>query len=557
MNYSRPSRRTLVPALLALGLASSIHAQTVPPEAGTILRQSTRPPALPEAPTSVLNLPPPAQQASQSNTPIPVTSIRIEGNTLLPPSELDPLVRGLQGRTVTLGELQQAAQRIADRYHAQGYPLANAYIPAQTLRDGVVRLQVVEPRYDRIALDGHSRLAPAQAKRTLGVEAGQPVAQQALDRGLLLLNRTPGVRVAGTLVPGAQPATSSLQLSLSDGPLLHTQVHADNYGSDYTGRVRGGVDVTLDNPFGHGAQAALTTMTTSGGLLRTGGFSLTSPDLWHGLRAGAYGSRTLYRLGGAFAALEQRGRVNQGGVDLSYPLVLEPGRLLDIRVDALRNGFVQRSTKVGSDSRSHIRLARLSLDGAWADSLGGLTSGGISISRGVLDMDSTDARVADIAGLHAAGTFWVGQLRVQRDQPLPRQWLLRLTFNGQLASHTLDGSEKFYLGGPYGVMSGPVNDAGGEAGGLLDARLMHALPWIHTGRLQGALLLQHGKVWQRRTVSVGPSSQHLDGAGLGLDYQYKQSVNASLAYVHPIGSSHAAGNSNHNGEWWARLTIDL
>lgn len=557
MNYTRTSRVVLVPSLLTLGLASSIHAQTTPPTAGTILRQSAPPPALPEAPSSALNLPPPAQQASRSSTPIPITSIRIEGNTLLPSSELDPLVRGLQGHTVTLGELQQAAQRIADRYHAQGYPLANAFIPAQTLHDGVVRLQVVEPRYDRITLDGHSRLVPVQARRTLGVEAGEPVAQQALDRGLLLLNRTPGVRVAGTLVPGAQPASSSLQLALSDTPLLHTRLHADNYGSDYTGRVRGGVDVTLDNPFGHGAQAALTTLTTTGKLLRTGGFSFVSPDLWHGLRAGAYGSRTLYRLGGAFAALEQRGHVNQGGVDLNYPLVLEPGRLLDIRLDALRNGFVQRSTTVGSDSRSHVRLARLSLDGAWADALGGFTSGGISISRGVLGTDSTAARAADIAGPQAAGTFWVGQLRVQRDQPLPRQWLLRLTFNGQLASHTLDGSEKFYLGGPYGVMSGPVNEAGGEAGGLLDARLMHALPWIHTGQLQGALLLQQGKVWQRRTVASGPSSLHLGGAGLGLDYQYAQRVNAALAYVHPVGSSQTAGNSGHSGEWWARLAIDL
>ncbi len=161
--------------------------------------------------------------------------------------------------------------------------------------------------------------------------------------------------------------------------------------------------------------------------------------------------------------------------------MLEPGRLLNVRLDALRNGFLQRSLSVGTASRSHVRLARLSVDGAWADTHGGLTSGGVSLSRGVLGLDSPDARAADLAGLRARGDFWVGQLRVQRDQPLPRQWQLRLTFNGQMASHALDGSEKFYLGGPYGVMSAPVNDGGGEAGALLDARLMHALPWVHTG----------------------------------------------------------------------------
>ncbi len=61
------------------------------------------------------------------------------------------------------------------------------------------------------------------------------------------------MRVAGTLVPGAQPGTSSLQVKLSSTPVVHTQLHADNYGSNYTGRIRGGVDLSLDNPFRHGA----------------------------------------------------------------------------------------------------------------------------------------------------------------------------------------------------------------------------------------------------------------------------------------------------------------
>lgn len=543
-------RGAFASVVLMLGLAPVVHAQTAPPP-GTVLKQTAPPQALPEAPGAVLTLPAPKQQEGQSSTPIPVKHIRVEGSTVLPASQIDALTRGFEGRTVSLGTLQQLAQRITDAYQSRGYPLAHAFIPAQTIKNGIVRIQVVEPTYDRIDVKG-SRLAPAQARRTLGLSSGEPIAQAPLDRGLLLLNRTPGVRVAGTLVPGAQPATSTLQVKLSDGPLLHTHLHADNYGSEYTGRTRGGVDVSIDNPLGHGSQAALTTLTTAGGLLHAGGFSLTSPDLHNGLRGGVYGSRTLYRLGGSFAALEQSGRVNQIGVDLSYPLVLEPGRLLNVRLDALRNGFVQHSASVDTTSRSHVRLARLSLDGAWADAHGGLTSGGISVSRGVLGMDSPDARIADIAGPNAAGSFWVGHLRVQRDQPLPRQWMARLTLNGQIASHTLDGSEKFYLGGPYGVMSAPVNDAGGEAGALLDVRLMHALPWIRTGQLQSALLLQSGKVWQRRTAASAADSQHLSGAGLGLDYQYKQTVSARLDYVHPVGS----GSGNH-GEWWVRVDVNL
>ena len=419
MSSCRLTAQACLLAVFIVGVMPVLHAQTAPPP-GTVLKQTTPPPALPQAPGTVLTLPAPAQQTGQATTPIPVKRIELTGNTLVSTAELTPLVLPLQGHTVTLGDLRQAAQRISALYHARGYPLAHAYIPAQTIQDGLVRIRIVEPTYDRIDVTG-SRLASSQAAHTLGLASGQPIAQAPLDRGLLLLNQTPGVRVAGTLVPGAQPSTSSLEVKLSSTPVLHAQLHADNFGSTYTGRVRGGVDLSLDNPFHHGSQLALTSLTTSGGLLHAGGFSFTSPDLHDGLRAGVYGSRTLYRLGGAFAALKQSGRVNQVGVDLSYPVVLEPGRLLNVRLDALRNGFLQRSLSVGTASRSHIRLARLSVDGAWADTHGGLTSGGVSLSRGVLGLDNPDARVADLAGPRARGDFWVGQLRVQRDQPLPRR----------------------------------------------------------------------------------------------------------------------------------------
>ena len=43
--------------------------------------------------------------------------------------------------------------------------------------------------------------------------------RQHLERGLILLNQTPGVQVAGSLIPGAQPGTSGLEVTLTDTPV--------------------------------------------------------------------------------------------------------------------------------------------------------------------------------------------------------------------------------------------------------------------------------------------------------------------------------------------------
>ncbi|WP_338467643.1 POTRA domain-containing protein [Novosphingobium sp. ZN18A2] len=548
--------RALVVGGILLGASTGLRAQTAP-SPGTILKQSTPPPPLPTAPDSVLKLPGPSQQSADDSTPIPVTHIELTGNSLISSNQLKPLVQGLEGRTVTLGALQLAAQRITALYQERGYPLAHAFVPAQTITKGVVRIEVVEPHYDRIDIDDHSRLRMSQAKSTLGLSAGSAIAQGGLERGLLLLNRTPGIRVAGTLVPGAQPATSTLQVRIDNTPLLHAAFYSDNYGNDSTGRARIGGSLSLDNPLGHGAQLTLNALTSTNGLLHSYGFSVTSPDLSNGLRAGAYGSHTDYRLGGDFAALEMSGRVRQVGADLDYPLLMAPGRLIGLRLDALHNDFAQRSGVLATDSRWHINLLRLSLNGAFADSGGGLTSGGLSISRGVLGLDSADARNANNTGIGAPGEFWVGQLLLQRDQTLPLGWNLTVRFSGQLASRSLDGSEQFYLGGPYAVMSAPANNGGGDDGVLLDARIMHPIPGIHTGRLQGGGMIQSGKVWRRSNAGTAGDDQHLTGAGLIVDYQWQRTVNASLAWSHPIWESRSGNGGNPRNELWARLTVNF
>jgi hemolysin activation/secretion protein len=531
-----------------------------PPSSGTILQQSTPAPQAPTAPGPVLRLPSPKLQRSQSAVRIPVKRIHVQGNTLLPEDTLSRLAKTLEGRTVTLGDLDALAGRITDRYHAAGYPLAYAYVPAQRIQGGLVTLNVIEPRYDRILITGKSRLKASVVRRTLSVSSGQPIAEAPLSRGLLLLERTPGVRVAGTLVPGAQPATSSLQVHLQDQSRARASLGVDNHGGAYTGRTRGTFTASLDNPFGYGSQLAVNGLSTEGGLLHAGGFSALSPNLHDGLRLAVYGSRTVYRLGGEFAALRQSGQANQYGASLRYPLVLRPGRLLQASLDVLRNDFTQTTASIGTQDRSHIDLARLSLSGAYADRWGGMNTAGLSVSHGQLLLDSATARATDAAGPQTAGVFWVGQLNLDRRQRLPARFVLGVNLSGQLASGNLDGNQKFYLGGPDGVMSYPVGEAGGDEGVLLRTRLAHGVPLARLpGRLEAALLAQAGKVWVNRHPYAGASGQaslFRAGAGVGLDYHWRDRVSASLSYVHRVGPDRATAGPAHAGEVWASLKLN-
>lgn len=539
-------------------LGAAAPALAAPPSPGDILRQTTPPAALPTPPSPPLTLPESAGQGEQATVRIAVREITIEGNTLIPTAELAPMVAEAQGGTITLGDLNQAAARLTAYYRAHGHPLAYAYIPAQTVANGTVRIAVVEPRYDTISIKGDTRLDSAQAERTLGLASGAPVEQGPLERGLLLLNQTPGVRVAGTLVPGAEPGTSSLDVQMADTPRVGGAVSVDNQGGEATGRSRGLAELRLDNPFGYGGQIAVNGLTTSGGLLRSGAVNLRSPDLYQGLRANLYASRTDYRLGGAFASLDLDGQATQWGLGLDYPVVLQPGRTVNARVDILRSRFRQESATIGLDDRSHADLLRLTLNGAMAHTDGGMTSGGFSLSRGVLSLDSADARTADAAGPHAAGQFWVGQIELQHARPLPADFRLQANLNGQIASRNLDGSQKFYPSGPNGVMSYQVGEVGGDAGILARLKLAHDIPLGLPGTLEGALLGQFGTVWINHSPYPGatdPNRTHLAGAGVGLDYRWS-SLSSQLEYVQRVGNT-PTGARPDSGQIWARLRIDF
>lgn len=95
----------LVPAALTLAISSTLHAQTLP-QPGDVLRQNAAPAMLPQAPGQVLTLPEPAEQDGEAQTPVPVSHIVLQGNTLVSSAELEAMARPFEGRTVTLGDLQ-------------------------------------------------------------------------------------------------------------------------------------------------------------------------------------------------------------------------------------------------------------------------------------------------------------------------------------------------------------------------------------------------------------------------------------------------------------------
>jgi hemolysin activation/secretion protein len=210
---------------------------------------------------------------------------------------LHALVAEAEGKKLVIATLYKLVGRITDYYHSHGYPLARAVIPAQTISNGVVHVQVYEAEYGKIELNNSSRVKSLLLAKTLSsLQPGDVIAQAKLDRALLLLSDIPGVVVNSTLKPGEAVGTSDLQVTTSPSKRVYGNVVLDNYGNGYTGRPRIGGTVNVIDPLGLGLGD---TLSLSG---LSAGDGLNYGRVAYESMLNQYGTR----MGGSFSALHYK-----------------------------------------------------------------------------------------------------------------------------------------------------------------------------------------------------------------------------------------------------------
>lgn len=543
---------------IVVGAAQPLLAQAqVVPDAGALTRQAEEslPPPMPLSPEPL----PPAQPAPMTlpeSIRLEVKSFRFAGNTLIPNAELQTAVQRWEGQTLGFAELQQATQAVATLYRQAGW-IVRAYLPAQDVTDGIVTIQIVEAVFSGARVEEPAS-ARVQAQRVLSyIDAqqavGTPLRASALDRALLLADDLPGVTVAGALEPGARDGETALALTVRDEPLLTGIVGADNYGSRATGEARATLAAYLNSPLGLGDLLRGDVLHSKGSTYGRLAYSL--PVGAQGWRVGVNASLFHYRLvADEFAALDGRGNSHSVGLEASYPLLRTRMRNLYLTFAFDSRGYDNEANQI-TQSHYRVNAGSVTLAGNLYDDLGG---GGANqamlswikgrVSQGQLDFGE-DASLS--------GQYNKLRYSLSRRQVLTSTLALHGSFSGQYAGKRLDSSERFYLGGPYGVRAYPVSEAGGSRGNLVNLELR----W----RVQPTVTLSGFYDWGKVSdVQSGPSSQTLKGFGVGLGWAPLQTVNIQgmVAWRHgrnpyPTATGKDQDGSYRNPRFWLQANLQF
>jgi hemolysin activation/secretion protein len=540
--------RNVCLSLILISTASAGLAQTAVPSPGGILndlerRLPTQPVTAPDGARIEIPAAPALNEAS-SDALVTVRSYRITGNTAYDERTLQAVIGDRKGE-LSLAQLNGIADELTAYYRASGYPLARAYLPQQEIQDGVITIAVLEGRYDQIVTENSARVSNRRAARTVQSAMcedgehceGSLVDRRPLERGLMLLNDTPGAQAAARLSPGATVGTSTLAVDAVPDRLTAGALSLDNNGNYYSGAARAIGTLWINSPARIGDQITAQAVATAvHGDMYYASLGYGLPVGYSGMRFSLRGSYLNYDLGDRYSSLDAHGTVKSGDAGLFYPFIRSRAANLAGSLTFGERRFHDSADAIGTDNERRIESRTdLGLNGDIRDELFGapaLNTASVVYTKGELGLDAELALV-DALSTRSIGYYDKWGLSFSRLQALAGRTSLYFRVAAQGTSDNLDSYEKFALGGPDSVRAYPAGETLADKAVLYSVELRQGFTAAWARHLEGALFYDRARGdLNADPWAATPNKATLSGVGIGLNCSFNErmSIRSSVAF---------------------------
>ncbi|BBC26547.1 ShlB/FhaC/HecB family hemolysin secretion/activation protein [Pseudanabaena sp. ABRG5-3] len=471
---------------------------------------------------------------------ITIKKVNIIGSTILNQADLEPILQSLEGKQVTDEQIQKAAQSITQIYANRGYITSQAIVDTQKIVDGVVTIQVVEGKVEKIEIEGLTHTNPDYVRSRVALGVSVPVNTTQIEEQLRLLRADPIFSdVEASLKAGSLADSSILVVRVQEASQFGGFASFDNYSPPAVGSERYGGGLFFRNLSGNGdtLTASYYGTTTSGSNQYDLSYSLPVNPM-NGTLTLRYAPSN-YRITQApFDVLNIRGNNNLFDVNFRQPLVRST-----IEEFALSLGFSYQqgqtfafnnlATPFGigpeADGTSRTSVVRFGQDYSSRDTFGAWSLRS-QFNLGLGIFSATQVTIPN-------GTFlsWLGQ--VQRVQSLSPDSLLIGSLDLQLSANSLLSSQQFTIGGGQSLRGYRQNARTGDNGirFSLENRIAALRNEKSTPLLQIIPFLDAGAVWNNSSnPNTLPSQNFLAGGGVGLLFTPIERLNMRLDYAIPF-----------------------
>ena len=528
-------------------------AQNVP-NAGQLLQEVKSPQIQPAKENKVPEAPE-QQHTVHGAQQVFVRQFEIQGNTQFSESILRQQLQAYEGKQLTLTELQQAANKISDYYAKNGYSYSYAFLPAQKLIGGVVLLQVVEAQLNGVNVSNASNTQPWLVEQMIApLQNRQPLSDSSIDEISSRLNRLNGVKNNLSFTSGQSQNETLLNVELNPGQQYQAYLGADNFGSKYTGEVRGTGGVRVNSLLGLGDQLSLDAM-SSGQRMNYGKIGYSALVHGSGTQVGASYSYLEYELGQDLKDAGYEGNAKETSVWLQQPVMQSTKQQTILSLNYTHKQLEDDVKTVQNYNHRNVESFQLGLNHSSYDSVGGAGFNEFAVinSLGHLDIKDDAVKAVDALSRQSDGDYLSVLLKASRLQKIMKSNELFASVEGFYSPDNLDSSEAYYVGGSN-FMRGYKSSVFSASQGLASSLELRQDLWSNAqNRLNGKLFLDMAKLKLNAHTWMGSTEKNtvsLRSAGIGLswDHRYTGSIQATFGF--PLGDKPVQMNERDNYQFW-------
>jgi hemolysin activation/secretion protein len=473
-----------------------------------------------------------------------VEQFLFEGNTAFSDEKLAEVTAPFRGRSIGFSELLGARTAISELYVRAGYITSGAFIPPQSLDNGIVTIQIVEGQLEGLEVSGEGKLDSSYVRDRIRLATQQPVNQDRLLRALQLLQLDPLIeRISAELSAGSGPGKSFLKITYRSADSFYTTFFTNNSRVPSVGTWQRGVTVGDRNLLGFGDSLSVAYTNTQGS---------NEIEIIYTIPANPRNGTLALRFNAAesdviespFDELDIESSSRTYEIIYRQPITQKPteefiigfiGSRRESSNSLLGVGF---PLSAGADDDGKTRLSVLrtfqeySQRGArYVFAARSLFSVGVDVFDTTINDDEPD------------GQFFAWRFQTQYVREIAKDTIFLIRGDLQLTPEALVPLEQIGIGGFDSVRGYRQDSLLTDNGAFLIAEVRY--PILRTRDREGILHLvpffDIGTGWNREEENPDPAT--LVSVGVGLNWEYSDRLNARIEWGIPLVEVESRGDS--------------
>ncbi len=204
-------------------------------QAGTPVEQAVQSPAS--------SRPPSAQRQFD------VWEYRVLGNSLLPNADIEKAVYPFLGPDRQIDDIEGARAALETAFKDAGFPMVVVNLPEQQVVSGIVRLQVLEGRVDRVKVSGSRYFSLAEIREAVpSLQRGEVIDFERTRQEISDLNRLSGdLAVTPVMKAGKSEGGVNVELRVKDKLPVSARMEVNDRYSPGTEELRTSIELGFNN----------------------------------------------------------------------------------------------------------------------------------------------------------------------------------------------------------------------------------------------------------------------------------------------------------------------